>query len=123
MSTTDPHVARPEAPMLGDVAIRPMYNHILLEQVVETETAGGLALPERRREDGLIRAKVLAVGPGVILRDQETGEETGRIPWPEDVVKVGDVVWLSRWSGHPIVPKDRTLRLAVLGDIAAVEES
>jgi chaperonin GroES len=73
--------------------IQPLGDRVLVESIKETETRGGVVIPEMA-QGRPERARVLAVGPG--LRHPKTGERQ-----PLDV-EVGDIVVFHRMAGSHI---------------------
>lgn len=75
------------------MAIRPLYDRVLLEVLdAEETTPGGIVLPDAAREKPQ-RGKVKAVGEGKRLED-------GRQAKPD--VKKGDVVLFGKYAGTDV---------------------
>jgi len=70
--------------------VRPLSDRVVIERFAADEkTAGGLYLPENAKNKPQ-KGKVLAVGPGKLLKDG-----THKTP----VLKVGDIVLFTNWAG------------------------
>jgi len=75
-----------------DKKIIPLYDRVLIERVEENEskTAGGIIIPDAAKEKTQL-GKVVAVGKGRLLADGNL------VPL---LVKVGDVVYYSKYAGN-----------------------
>ena len=72
------------------IKIRPLDDRVVVEPVeAESRTAGGIVLPDTAKEKPQ-RGKVLAVGPGKMLKD---GSRRGL------QVKEGDTILFTAWAG------------------------
>jgi len=75
------------------IKIRPLDDRVVVEPFeAEEKTAGGIVLPDTAREKPQ-QGKVIAVGPGKLLKSGQRGEMS---------VKVGDVVFYGKYSGTEI---------------------
>jgi chaperonin GroES len=87
--------------------IRPLFARVLIrKQGAETETKGGILLPDRAQKNYPI-GEVLSVGPG--KKDAHMA------------VKVGDVVWFNDY-GHAPVPGEKDLVMIDQDNILGVIE-
>lgn len=76
------------------MAIKPLYDHVLVKRLeAEEKTAGGILLPDTAKEKQQI-GEVIAVGPGKL--NEKNGE---LIPLS---VKVGDKVVFSKYAGSEV---------------------
>ncbi len=74
--------------------LKPLSNKIILEPVsAEEKTKSGLIIPDTVNQEKPEQAKVLAVGPGKLLKNGERGKMD---------VKAGDVVIFSKYSPNEI---------------------
>src|SRR4051812_23229927 len=108
--------------------IRAYADNVVLEWVPEPNMAGGIFLPENRREAQTRRARVIASGPGYY----RNGGHGAFIP---NEVCAGDVVLVDRRAGQDYaldLYKPRTNQESVYGDgrivrhdeiLAVVEEA
>lgn len=70
--------------------IKPLSDHILVRRVeAQEKTAGGILLPDSAQQKPQ-KGKVLAVGPGRLLKD---GQRRGL------QVKEGDTILFTSWAG------------------------
>ncbi len=75
------------------IKIRPLDDRVVVEPFeAEEKTAGGIVLPDTAREKPQ-QGKVIAAGPGKLLKSGQRGEMS---------VKVGDVVFYGKYSGTEI---------------------
>ncbi len=79
--------------------IKPLGDRIVIQrQEAEEKTAGGILLPDAARNKPQ-RGKVLAVGPGRLLKDG-----TRRPPQ----LKEGDTVLFTNWAGDEFKDRDKS---------------
>jgi chaperonin GroES len=73
------------------IRIRPLYDRLLVErsQNQETQTAGGIYIPEQAKEKAQI-GKVIAIGAGKLLQDGNIRSLS---------VKVGETIFFGKYSG------------------------
>jgi co-chaperonin GroES (HSP10) len=92
------------------------FNVLVVPETVETKTAGGIFLPDQKKEtDQLAATKGRIVAASVLAFTYET--------WPEGARKpaVGDVVWFARYGGTLVTGEDgREYRLLKDKDVAAI---
>lgn len=81
--------------------IRPLGDRVLIEPIVENQTAGGLFLPEAAVEKPT-KGRVLAVGPRV------------------EGVAAGDTVVFSKYGGFEFRMADKAVVVAGLANVFAV---
>ena len=93
------------------VSIKPLEDRIVIRQVeAEQTTASGLVIPDTAKEKPQV-AEVIAVGPGGMVDGKETPM----------VVKVGDQVIYSKYSGNEVkFGDDETYVIVSQKDILAV---
>ncbi len=95
------------------VKLKPLEDHVLVEKLeVEKTTASGIVLPDNKEEKPN-KWKVIAVGEGKILDDGKR--------WPMDV-KVGDIVYFTKYSPDEIEVDGTTMLVIRQGSILAIEE-
>lgn len=90
------------------MTIRPLADHVVVEPITETQTPGGIILPDSaQKKTG--RGRVLAVGPGRYFPEagvpaesegDDAGERAWEMPWVEVPVQPGDVVLYGAYAGH-----------------------
>ena len=94
--------------------LKPLGNRIILEAVSKEEkTKSGIIIPETVDKEKPEQGKVLAVGPGKMMKDGK------RIPMD---VKVGDVVLFSKYSPNEIKIDDKEYLVVSDDDILAIVE-
>ncbi len=83
-------------------SIRPLQDRILIEKIIENEltTEGGIFIPEVAKEKPQI-GKVIAVGSGKILNNGAIQTMT---------VKVGDIIFFSKFAGTELSPEYLLIR-------------
>lgn len=91
--------------------IQPLFDNVLVKPVkADTQTAGGIYLPETAKEKPQI-GEVMAVGEGA--RD-----ENGKlIPM---VVKIGQKVMFTKWGGNEVKIGNEEWKLVKQSDILAI---
>ncbi|GIW94351.1 MAG: 10 kDa chaperonin [Pirellulaceae bacterium] len=93
--------------------LEPLGDRVVIERDdTEERTAGGIVLPDTAKEK-LNRGRVLAVGPGKLLKNGE------RVPLQ---VKVGDHVLFSKYAGDEFKVGEDEYVLVREEDILAVVE-
>jgi chaperonin GroES len=94
--------------------IKPLSDRIVVQRVEQEEqTAGGILLPDTAKQKPQ-RGKVLAVGPGKMLKDGS------RKPLQ---VKAGDTILFTSWAGDEFRDKNREELLVMREeDVLAVVE-
>lgn len=92
--------------------IKPLGDNVLVEQIKADEvTSFGLVLPGK--DEKKAEAKVVAVGPGKILKNGERGVME---------VKVGDKVLLKNWGGEKVELNKIEYKIVSQEDIMAILE-
>jgi chaperonin GroES len=87
--------------------LQPLNDRVVVERLKsEEKTAGGILLPDNARQKPQM-GKVIAVGPGKVLKN---GERRGL------QVKVGDTVLFTTWAG------DEVKRPASVEDLLVMHE-
>jgi len=84
--------------------IKPLDERVLVEQFEEEEKVGSIIIPESAKEKPRM-AKVVAVG---------TDEDL------QELIKVGDTIIFSKYSGDELKVKDKEYLVVQRGDILAV---
>ncbi|MBN2497265.1 MAG: co-chaperone GroES [Deltaproteobacteria bacterium] len=93
--------------------IRPLHDKVVVKRIAaEEKTKGGIIIPETAKEKP-IEAEVVAVGPG------KRTEDGKRI---EPMVKKGDRVLFSKWSGTEVTLDGEEHLIMSEDDILAVME-
>ena len=93
--------------------IKPIYDYVLIRRLEsESKTSGGLIIPDTAKEKPQ-QGIVMAVGEG--KRD-----DNGNLVKP--VVKEGDKVLFTKWSGTDVKMNDETLVVMKEADIIAIIE-
>lgn len=83
--------------------IKPLDDRVLVEQMAEEEKVGSIIIPESAKEKPRM-AKVVAVG---------TDEDL------QELIKVGDTVIYSKYSGDELKMDDKEYIIVQRGDILA----
>jgi chaperonin GroES len=92
--------------------IKPLADRVVIKLVEEEETTkGGLILTGNAKEKPQV-AKVLAVGPGGLVDGKEV----------KMIVKVGDQVLTSKYSGTEVKVNDEECTIVRQSDILAIVE-
>ena len=84
--------------------IQPLDDRVLVEQMEEEEKVGSIIIPESAKEKPRM-AKVIAVG---------TDEEL------QELVKAGDTIIYSKYSGDELKVDDKEYIIVQRGDILAI---
>ena len=93
---------------------RPLHDRVLLRRLEsESKTAGGIIIPDTAKEKPA-QAEVVSVGTGI--RD-----ESGKLV--DLVVKEGDLVLFSKWSGSEVTIDGEELLVVKESDIMGILES
>ena len=93
--------------------IKPIFDYVLIRRLdSENKTAGGLIIPDTAKEKP-IQGIVIAIGDGKM-------NEQGQLIKP--VVKEGDKVLFTKWSGTDIKLTDESLVVMKESDIIAIIE-
>ena len=93
--------------------IKPIRDYVLIRRVEsESKTAGGLIIPDNAKEKP-VQGIVIAVGDGKI-------DDNGQIVKP--VVKEGDKVLFTKWSGNDVKMNGETVVVMKESDIIAIIE-
>ncbi len=94
------------------VKIRPLDDRVVVEPFeAEERTRGGIVLPDSAREKPQ-QGKVIAVGPGKLLKSGERGKMS---------LKVGDRVFYGKYSGTEIELNGEDYVILRESDILAVQ--
>lgn len=95
-----------------DMELKPLSNKIILEPAsAEETTKSGLIIPDTANREKPEQGKVIAVGPGKLLKDGERGKMG---------VKVGDVVIFSKYSPNEIKLDGKEYLVVSEEDILAI---
>jgi len=93
--------------------VRPLGDRIVVQRFEEEEkTAGGILLPDTAKKRPQ-KGKVIAVGPGRLLKDGTRRDLQ---------VKVGDVVLFSNWAGDEVRQRNEKFLLMREEEVLAVVE-
>lgn len=93
--------------------IKPIYDYVLIRRLEsESKTSGGLIIPDTAKEKPQ-QGIVMAVGEG-------KKDDNGNLVKP--VVKEGDKVLFTKWSGTDVKMNDETLVVMKEADIIAIIE-
>ena len=84
--------------------IKPLDERVLVEQFEEEEKVGSIIIPESAKEKPRM-AKVIAVGTDEDLKE---------------LIKVGDTIIFSKYSGDELKVKEKGYLIVQRGDILAV---
>lgn len=104
--------AMKDAPKKTATKIRPLDDRVVIEPFeAEERTAGGIVLPDTAREKPQ-QGKVIAVGPGKLLKSGERGALS---------VKVGDRVFYGKYSGTEVELDGQEYVIVRESDILAVQ--
>jgi chaperonin GroES len=93
--------------------IRPLSDRIVVRRLAsEEKTAGGILLPDAAKKKPQ-KGKILAVGPGRLLKDGK------RRPLQ---VKEGDTVYFTSWAGDEFRERSKEDEILIMteGDVLAV---
>ncbi len=94
------------------VKIRPLDDRVVVEPFeAEERTRGGIVLPDSAREKPQ-QGKVIAVGPGKLLKSGERGKMS---------LKVGDHVFYGKYSGTEIELNGEEYVILRESDVLAVQ--
>jgi chaperonin GroES len=93
--------------------IKPLFDNVLVKPLkAETQTAGGIYLPENVKEKPQI-GEVMAIGTGLY-------DDNGKlIPV---VVKIGQKVMFTKWGGNEVKVGNEEWKLVKQTDILAIVE-
>jgi len=95
------------------VRLRPLDDYVVVEPLEEEEkTEGGIVLPDTAKEKPQ-KGKVIAVGPGKLLKNGERASMS---------VKEGDVVLFGKYSGTEVRIADKEYQIMHETEILAVVE-
>jgi len=98
----------------GNMKLRPLEDHIIVEAVEENSThSSGIIIPDTVSKEKPQKGKVLAVGPGKI------NSEGGRMPMD---IKVGDTVLFSKYGPTEVKIEGKELLVLSQTDVLAVIE-
>ena len=98
---------------MAKLNIKPLDERIVVEQCeAEEKTAGGIVLPDSAKEKPQ-RGKVLAAGPGKLLKDGGRGKMS---------VKVGDEVFYGKYAGSDVEIDGKKYVILKENDVLAILE-
>lgn len=98
---------------MAKLNIRPLDDRVVVEQSeAEDKTPGGIVLPDTAKEKPQ-RGKVLAIGPGKLLKNGERGKMS---------VKVGDEVFYGKYSGSDVEIDGKKYVILKESDVLAILE-
>ena len=95
--------------------IQPLHNGILVQEIEEdTVRASGLVLPDSARTDGVLKMKVIAVGPGAKFEGREA------VLVDPVAVEPGQSVLVNRHAGTEVQDQDVKYKLVRETDLLAI---
>ncbi|MGQ9650754.1 MAG: co-chaperone GroES [Phycisphaerae bacterium] len=98
---------------MAKLNIKPLDDRIVVEQCeAEDKTAGGIVLPDSAKEKPQ-RGKVLATGPGKLLKDGGRGKMS---------VNVGDEVFYGKYAGSDVEINGKKYVILKESDVLAILE-
>ena len=98
---------------MAKLNIKPLDERIVVEQCEAQEvTAGGIVLPDTAKEKPQ-RGKILAAGPGRLLKDGGRGQMS---------VKVGDEVFYGKYAGSDVEIDGKKYVILKESDVLAILE-
>ena len=98
---------------MSKLNIKALDDRIVVERCeAESKTAGGIVLPDTAKEKPQ-RGKVLAAGPGRLLKDGGRGKMS---------VKVGDEVFYGKYSGSDVDVDGKEYVILKESDVLAIIE-
>lgn len=94
-------------------SIKPLFDNVLIKPLqADEKTASGIYLPEKAKEKPQ-KGQIVAVGPGIVHPKGEVEKM---------VVKVGDIVYYTKWGGNEIEVNKEEWKLIKQTDILAIVE-
>ncbi len=98
---------------MAKLNIKPLDDRIVVEQdEAEDKTAGGIVLPDTAKEKPH-RGKVLAAGPGKLLKNGNRGTMS---------VKVGDEIYYGKYAGSDVEVDGKKYVILKESDVLAILE-
>ena len=98
---------------MAKLSIKPLDDRIVVEQdKAEDKTVGGIVLPDTAKEKPH-RGKVLAAGPGKLLKNGGRGAMS---------VKVGDEVYYGKYAGSDVEVDGKKYVILKESDVLAILE-
>ena len=98
---------------MAKLTIKPLDDRIVVERnEAEDKTPGGIVLPDTAKEKPH-RGKVLAAGPGKLLKDGKRGTMS---------VKVGDEVFYGKYAGSDVDIDGKQYVILKESDVLAILE-
>jgi len=98
---------------MAKLTIKPLDDRIVVERSeAEDKTPGGIVLPDSAKEKPH-RGKVLAAGPGKLLKDGNRGSMS---------VKVGDEVFYGKYAGSDVDIDGKQYVILKESDVLAILE-
>jgi len=93
--------------------LKPLADRVVAQRLESEETLkGGIIIPDSAKKKQEM-AKVIAIGPGKVTNENKT------IPMP---VKIGDVIFMDKYSGQEITIDDEEFIIVKADDIIAIVE-
>ncbi len=103
------------AEKMMSMKLRPIGNNIIVKGIQDdSATKAGIVLPDTADKGKPEKGEVIAVGPGKMLDNGQLQEMT---------VKVGDVVYFTRYSPNEIEIDDETYLVLSESDVLAIVEN
>jgi chaperonin GroES len=98
---------------MAKLNVKPLDDRIVVEQSeAEEKTSGGIVLPDSAKEKPH-RGKVLAAGPGKLLKNGNRGKMS---------VKVGDEVFYGKYAGSDVEVDGKKYVILKESDVLAILE-
>ncbi|NGX49980.1 MAG: 10 kDa chaperonin [Candidatus Anoxychlamydiales bacterium] len=93
--------------------LKPLADRVVAQRLESDETLkGGIIIPDSAKKKQEM-AKVIAIGPGKVTDENKT------IPIP---VKIGDIIFMDKYSGQEITIDDEEFIIVKADDIIAIVE-
>jgi co-chaperonin GroES (HSP10) len=95
------------------IKLQPQFDRVAVKLIETKETPGGILLPDSADKGRVVKGTVVAVGHGALR------ESDGKLS--PMMFKVGEVVYLSAYSGHEIEVGKEKYHIVAQLDIIATE--
>jgi len=95
------------------ISLKPLADRVVAQRLESEETVkGGIIIPDSAKKKQEM-ARVVAIGPGKVTDDNKT------IAMP---VKIGDIIFMDKYSGQEITMDDEEFIIVKADDIIAIVE-
>lgn len=91
----------------------PISDNVVVEPVIEETTASGIIIPDTASKERPMKGKVVAVGPGKLLKDGGRSEME---------MKEGQTVLFSKYSPNEVKVDGKDLLILTANEIYAILE-